>query len=110
MNWRGTPDLLGQVRDREVLRARFSTLISERPPGHVRGPVEAEITKTLATERDDAIQRLNAAMRARRYQHLVQLLRTWKTAPPFTDAAAGRDKTAVNYVEKARRAADKRLR
>ncbi len=103
-------DLLGQVRDREVMSARLTTLIAELPPHQVRGPVEAEITKTLAKERDDAIQRLNTAMRTRRYQHLVQLLRTWKTAPPFTDAAAGRDKTAVNYVEKARRAADKRLR
>jgi inorganic triphosphatase YgiF len=72
-------DLLGQVRDREVLNARLTTLISELPPQHVRGPVEAEITKTLATERDDATQRLNAAMRTRRHQHLVQLLRAWKT-------------------------------
>jgi hypothetical protein len=30
--------------------------------------------KTLAKERDDAIHRLNAAMRTRCYQHLVQLL------------------------------------
>jgi hypothetical protein len=34
--------------------------------------VEAEITNTLAKERDDAIHRLNAAMRARRYQQLMQ--------------------------------------
>jgi CHAD domain-containing protein len=49
-------------------------------------------------------------MRTRRYQHLVQLLRAWKTAPPFTDAAAGKNKTAVKYVEEAKRKADKRLR
>jgi CHAD domain-containing protein len=103
-------DLLGQVRDREVLNARLTTLISELPPEHVRGPAEAEITKTLATERDDATQRLNAAMRTRRYQHLVQMLRAWKTAPPFTPAAADKDKTAVNYVEEAKRKADKQLR
>ncbi len=71
--------------------------------------MEAEITKTLATERDDAIQRLNAAMRARRYQHLVQLLRAWKAAPPFTPAAAGKDRTAVKYVEAAKRKAGKQL-
>jgi CHAD domain-containing protein len=103
-------DLLGQVRDREVLSARLSRLISELPPEHVRGPAEAEITKALATERDDATQRLNAAMRTGRYQHLVQLLRAWKTAPPFTPAAAGKDKTAVEYVEAAKRKADKQLR
>jgi hypothetical protein len=49
---------------------------------------EATITKTLAKERGDGIQRLSAAMPTRRYQHLVQLLREWKTARPFTDAAA----------------------
>ena len=55
--------------------------------------MEAQITKTLAKERDDAIHRLNAAMRTRRYQHLVQLLGGWKTARPFTDVAARKDKT-----------------
>jgi hypothetical protein len=39
----------------------------------------------------------------------VQLLRGWKTAPPFTDAAAKKLKIAVKYVEQARRKADKRL-
>jgi CHAD domain-containing protein len=103
-------DLLGQVRDREVLNARLTNLIADLPPEHVRGPVEAEITKTLAKERDDGLQRLNAAMRSRRYRHLVRLLRGWKTAPPFTDAAARKGKTAVKYVEEAKRKADKRLR
>jgi CHAD domain-containing protein len=103
-------DLLGQVRDREVLNARLTTLVSELPPEYVRGPAEALITKTLATERDDAIQRLNAAMRTRRYQHLVHLLRGWKIAPPLTEAAAANEKTAVKYVGKAKRIADKRLR
>jgi CHAD domain-containing protein len=72
--------------------------------------VEAEITKTLAEERDDAIQRLNAAMRTRRYQHLVQLLGIWKTAPPFSAAAGWQDKIAVKYVEQAKEKADNRLR
>jgi CHAD domain-containing protein len=102
--------LLGQVRDREVLNTRLTNLIADLPPEHVRGPVEAEITKTLAKERDDAIQRLNAAMRTRRYQHLVQLLGGWKTAPPFSAAAGRQDKIAVKYVEQAKEKADNRLR
>ena len=103
-------DVLGQVRDREVLNARLTKLIAALPPEHVRGPVEAEITKTLAKERDDAIQRLGAAMRTRRYQHLIQLLRGWKTAPPFTAAAAKKDKTAAKYVKQAKEKAEERLR
>jgi CHAD domain-containing protein len=103
-------DLLGEVRDREVLNSRLAERIAGLPPEQVRGPVEAEITKTLATERDNATQRLNAAMRTPRYQHLIQLLRGWKTAPPLIDAADGEDKTAKKYVNKAKRKADKRLR
>jgi hypothetical protein len=102
--------VLGQVRDREVLNTRLTNLVTDLPPEQVRGPVEAEITKTLAKERDDAIQRLNAAMRTRRYQHLVQLLGEWKTAPPFTDLAARPGKKAVRYVKQTKEKADKRLR
>jgi CHAD domain-containing protein len=103
-------DLLGDVRDREVLSARLTTLIGDLPPEQVRGPVEAEITKTLATERDDATQRLNEAMSSSRYQHLIMLLRGWKIAPPLTHAAGAKDMTATKYVKRASRAADKRLR
>ena len=102
--------VLGEVRDREVLSDRLTTLIAELPADQVRGPVEAEITKILATEKDNATQRLNQAMRTPRYEHLMQLLRGWKTAPPLTDAADGDDKTAVSYVKRARRKAGKRLR
>jgi CHAD domain-containing protein len=103
-------DLLGEVRDREVLSARLTTLIGDLPQEQVRGPVEAEITKTLATERDDATQRLNEEMSSRRYQHLMTLLRGWKTAPPLTQAAGAKNKTAAKYVKRASRTADKRLR
>ena len=101
---------LGEVRDRDVLSRRLIEQIAELPPEQVRGPVEAEITKSLATERDVALQRLNEAMGTRRYQHLMQLLRGWKAAPPLTDAADKKTKAAVRYVEKAKRKADKRLR
>ncbi len=103
-------DLLGQVRDRDILSSRLTKQIAELPPEQVRGPVEAQITKTLAAERQEAVDRLEEAMRTPRYQHLVRLLRGWKTAPPLTDTADEKDKAAVKYAEKAKRKADKRLR
>ena len=77
--------------------------IAELPPEQVRGPVEAEITKTLADGTGRiACDRLNKAMRTTRYQHLVQLLRGWRAAPPLTEAAGQEETTAaVKYVEKA---------
>ena len=107
-------DVLGQVRDRDILSSRLTKQIAELPPVHLRGPVEAEITKTLATQRDaereEAVEELNEAIRTPRYQHLVQLLRGWRAAPPVTDAAGKKAKTAVKYVDKAKKKADKRLR
>jgi CHAD domain-containing protein len=103
-------DLLGQMRDREVLNARLIKRIADLPSELVRGRVEAEITKTLATEQDNALRRLNEMMRTPRYQHLVRLLRGWKIAPPLSDPANGKDKTAARYVRKANRKADRRLR
>ena len=40
----------------------------------------------------------------------MQLLRGWRAAPPLTDAAAEDGATAIKYVEKAERKAEKRLR
>jgi CHAD domain-containing protein len=93
-------DVLGQVRDRDILSTRLTKQIAELPPEQVRGPVEAEITKTLAAEREDAVGGLSTAMRTSRYAHLVQLLRSWRAAPPLTGAAGEEAKTAVRYVEK----------
>ena len=80
------------------------------PPEQVRGLVEVQITKILAAERQEALDRLEEAIRTPRYQRLVRLLRGWKTAPPLTNAAGEKEKAAVKYVEKAKRKADKRLR
>ena len=103
-------DALGQVRDRDVLISRLTKQIVELPPEQVRGPVEAEIKKTLTAEREVAVGGLSKAMRTSRYTHLVQLLRGWRAAPPLTEAAGEESKAAVKYVEKAKQKTDKRLR
>ena len=103
-------DLLGEVRDRDILSNRLAKQIAELPPDQVRGGIEAEITKALAAERRSALERLNEEMRSTRYEHLMQLLRSWRAAPPFTEAAAEESTAAVKYVEKAKQKADKRLR
>jgi CHAD domain-containing protein len=103
-------DMLGQVRDRDILSNRLTKEIAELPPEQIRGRVADEITRTLATEREDALRRLEKGMRTRRYKHLMQLLRGWRAEPPLTEAAADEAITAVKYVEKAKQKADKRLR
>jgi inorganic triphosphatase YgiF len=48
-------DLLGEVRDRDILSSRLTKQIAELPQEQVRGEVEAEIVKSLATERTPSI-------------------------------------------------------
>ena len=103
-------ELLGQVRDRDVLSARLSEQIADLPPEQVRGSVKAEIIETLTAERRDARERLSRGMNSRRYQHLLKLLRNWKSAPPLSAAADKKGKTATQYVDKARQKANKRLK
>ena len=103
-------DLLGQVRDQDILSNRLTKEIADLPPEQVRGSVEAEIKEHLAAEREEAVKRLDEGMRTSHYDHLMQLLRGWRTAPPLTDAAGEKNTAAVKYVEKAKRKADKRLR
>jgi inorganic triphosphatase YgiF len=101
-------DLLGQVRDQDILSKRLTEESPSCLPEQVRGSVEAEIKQHLAAEREQAVERLNAGMRTSHYDHLMQLLRGWRAAPPLTDAAGKKNTAAVKYVEKAKRAADKR--
>jgi CHAD domain-containing protein len=103
-------DVLGPVRDRDILSSRLAKQIADLPPEQVRGPIEAKITKTLDAEREDALRQLDEALRSQRYKHLIQLLRGWRAAPPLTDAASEDGADAVKYVEKARKKAGKRLK
>ena len=92
--------VLGEVRDRDILSVRLTKQITDLPAEQVRGSVEAEITKKLAAERAEALDGLTKAMRTKRYHHLVQLLRAWRAAPPFTEAAAEDNTAGAKYAER----------
>ena len=72
MACRISADLLGRVRDQDILSRRLANQLAERPTQQRRGPVEAEITKTLVEEREKAVAGLTRGMRGKRYEHLVQ--------------------------------------
>jgi CHAD domain-containing protein len=103
-------DLLGQVRDRDVLSRRLAERVAALPSDQVRGPVDLEIAGTLEGQREEAYQRLQNGMDTERYQRLMRLLRSWRTAPPFTDTAGAKLAELDKYVSQAKRKADKRLK
>ena len=101
--------LLGAVRDCEVLEARLMDHIAALPPEHVLGPVAARVQETLGLDRRAAGKALTAGMASDRYQRLLDVVRSWRTAPPLTEAATAKARDASSYVGEARKKADKRL-
>ena len=79
--------LLGEVRDREVQRARFGQMIADLPAEQVLGPVAARIEEHLLAEQVQHQKTLDKAMNSRRYLALLQESARWVTDPPFTDLA-----------------------
>jgi hypothetical protein len=64
--------LLGEVRDREVQRARFAEMIADLPPEQVLGPVAARIEEHLWAEQVQQQKTLDKAITGRRYLALLQ--------------------------------------
>jgi CHAD domain-containing protein len=103
--------ILGEVRDREVLRRRFDESIAQLPAELVLGPVEGHIEQELLREQMAAQQVLDAAMNSDRYLALLGELDRWVDEAPFDTSArdAGRS-TLSRLARNTARKAEKRLR
>jgi CHAD domain-containing protein len=77
-------DVLGEVRDLEVLRERFSGRLAELPEevGRHRGWLDA-----LAAQEQEAYRRLNADLAGQRYFDLLDALDRLVAEPPYTERA-----------------------
>jgi CHAD domain-containing protein len=103
-------DLLGAVRDCEVLAARLKEQIAQVPARYTLGPVSAHVEETLALDRGSAAAALSEGMASDRYLQLLGTLRIRRTSPPLTDAADAKAGEAMTYVRKAKKKATKRLK
>ena len=101
--------LLGEIRDRDVLRERLAAHVAELPGEMVLGPVAAGIETTLLLERQDHLARLAEAMHSERYAALIRQIIQWRTATPLTKAAGKKAATSATYVRNAERKVRKRL-
>ncbi len=101
-------DLLGQVRDRQVLRRRLTEAVAALPAELVLGPVTADIDQTLLAEQETARREMLSALDSERYFTLMRAVRDFATDPAVSPGATIAD---VNKLErKARRKAMNRLR
>jgi CHAD domain-containing protein len=103
-------ELLGAVRDPDVLREHLLGVVADLPERLVLGPVASRITQDLLGERAQQHQALLRALNGRRYFALLDTVDQFVADPPFT-AAAQRPKThAANWAEHAQKKLSRRLR
>lgn len=100
-------DTLGEVRDRQVLRAHLDKELAKLPPALVVGPVAGRIHELLAAEETDATVLLAAQLRTKRHYALLAELRAWREQLPVVDDRPAADIARV--LRKAERKVARRL-
>lgn len=81
---------LGDVRDVQVQRQRFSDALDATPDLLVLGPVRARIDLDLRGIETPARERVSETMETPRYRDLVAELQRWSVAPPVLPGGAKR--------------------
>ncbi|WP_238418759.1 CHAD domain-containing protein [Gordonia sp. 'Campus'] len=99
---------LGEVRDREVLRARFASAVAELPDELVLGPVAARIDEELSAQQHRHRRAVTEVMTSDRYRRLLATLSGWIESVPLAAARVGR-KDLRRIATRAARKADTRL-
>ena len=102
-------DLLGAVRDMDILQAGLTERIAALPPEQVLGPVEATVAREIAAQRKVAADAVNEAMDTERYRKLIALMHAWRSDPPLTAVASEPAETVKGFVKKANKKVQKRL-
>jgi len=101
--------LLGEVRDRQVLRQRLDAQLDEIDEALVLGPVRARIDTELRREQRDAWLRLQHELSQDRYLAMLDAVTRWVEQPPSTAAARRRAATLTKRVDAANRSVSRKL-
>lgn len=99
--------LLGEVRDCQVQRRRFTAAIDDLPRELVLGPVKSRIRNDLRAVELPARRRVSEEMESDRYQALMAVLQEWRIRPPVVRGVSR--KALCKQASRAARKADRRL-
>ncbi|WP_219461256.1 CYTH and CHAD domain-containing protein [Nonomuraea rhizosphaerae] len=86
LRWLAT--VLGEVRDLEVIRARFGRELAGLAPELVTGPIAARLGDDLLAREREAYERIREALSGDRYFALLDALDTMTARPRLTKTAA----------------------
>ena len=98
-------ELLGDVRDRQVLRKRYREQLDELPDDIVMGPVRARIDGELGGEQAESWDALVAGLDSDRYMALLDELAVFVTDPPLGKQAD----RPVRWLTKQRHRAERKV-
>ena len=102
-------NLLGEVRDLDILTQRQAALLAEVPPELILGPVASTIQAELAARRKAAVDAMTDTLNSARYRKLVALIHHWRADPPFTSVADSPSDALDPAIKKAKKKARNRL-
>jgi CHAD domain-containing protein len=102
-------NLLGEVRDLDILTQRQAALLAEVPPELILGPVASTIQTELAARRKAAVDAMTDTLNSARYRKLVALIHHWRADPPFTSVANSPSDALDPAIKKAKKKARNRL-
>jgi CHAD domain-containing protein len=99
--------LIGEVRDCQVQRRRFTTALNELPPELVLGSVASRIDNELQSIERPARDRISDAMDSPRYLDILKTMRRWSTRPAIAEPVS--TKALHKQARRAECKADHRL-
>jgi CHAD domain-containing protein len=102
-------EMLGKVRDMDIMAQRQAALLDELPAELILGPVASTIQAELAVQRKQAMDAVLEALDSERYRKLVGLAHHWRSDPPFTDVANASPESIDSTIKEARNKVRKRL-
>lgn len=109
LHWLG--DVLGPVREAEVLQDQMLTLLGRVPADLVRGPVRERIDGEMVPERAAAHEAMVEALDSARYSELLAALKNFADAPHLIGSADEKPaKVLPAFVDRPRRKLRKRMR
>jgi CHAD domain-containing protein len=108
LKWIG--ELLGAVRDLDVLQDRLLAEIDDLDPLLVIGPVRARLRRELGARHQDADEALRDALRSPRYLALLEELSSLLADPPLTSRARRKPARVTGPVDRTLRRFDRALR
>lgn len=102
--------LLGDIRDRQVLRTRLDAMLDQVDDSLLLGPVRTRVDTELRQEQRERWDTLQHEITQPRYLTMLSEIDAWVRQPPLTAHAQSKPRTIVAFVSRAEHTVARRLK